>query len=237
MKRVLKKYVIPHEGKLLVYSNDPFVNAKHCDLKGLHINGPSDSALFGGLSHEHIESVTDPEPNYAWTDFVTGETTGYEIGDKCGSEFCASLGEVEVGGKKIPYNQEINGHRYLYQQEWSNKGHTCLQRLEFKASEAPAATFTTAPVSGRTVKFDAAGSAAGANVRYVWRFNDQAGEKVETNELSINHTFSAVGSYPVALTVMMGDGTSKAVAKQVAVAEKTQTLKFTSTAPSSVSNW
>jgi len=49
-----------------------------------HINGPSDSALFGGLSHEHNESLTDPEPNNAWTDFGgSGETTGYEIGDKC----------------------------------------------------------------------------------------------------------------------------------------------------------
>lgn len=26
------------------------------------------------------------------------------------------------------YNQVINGHFYWYQEEWSNDGHTCLQR-------------------------------------------------------------------------------------------------------------
>ena len=55
-----------------------------CD-DGNHPNGTtSDGVLEGGLSHEHVESITDPEPNNAWTDFANGEPTGYEIGDKCG---------------------------------------------------------------------------------------------------------------------------------------------------------
>src|SRR5207245_1048150 len=106
-----------------------------------------DSALIGGLSHEHNESVTDPEPNNAWTDFGAG--TG-EIGDKCrtfaeSTEYGAPLGTAANGAK---YNQVIDGRLYWYQQEWSNKGHECRQRLAFTASEAPTATFTSAAVKG-----------------------------------------------------------------------------------------
>ncbi|HTB69617.1 MAG TPA: hypothetical protein VK707_01375 [Solirubrobacteraceae bacterium] len=100
-------------GGVILYANDPFVNEKNCDKPGDHINGSSDSALFGGLSHEHLESVTDPEPNSAWTDNMTGETTGYEMADKCDSieevEFGKPLGTVEVSGKTLPFNQEIDG--------------------------------------------------------------------------------------------------------------------------------
>ncbi|HYM46177.1 MAG TPA: PKD domain-containing protein, partial [Solirubrobacteraceae bacterium] len=201
-------------------------------------NGPSDSALFGGMSHEHVESITDPEPNNAWTDW--GAFTG-EICDKCSTfveatEFGTPIGEVDVEGKKRKYNHVINGHKYWYQQEWSNKGHECLQRLTFEASEAPTAKFTSATVNGNEVKFDATGSTAGANVRYTWQFNDFSGhhenETQETEELTINHKFSSAGLYTVALTVLETDGASIGTA-QALVVGKTQTIKFTSPAPSS----
>ena len=233
---------IPLEGGgEIVYANDPFVNGKNCDEPTHHINGPSDSALFGGLSHEHNESVTDPEPNNAWTDFGgSGGTTGYEIGDKCrtfkeATEFGTPIGEVEVEGKKLTYNQEINGHRYWYQQEWSNKGHECLQRLTFEASETPNATFTSSAVAGDEVKFDATGSSTGA--RYTWQFNDLLGHHenttIETSGLTLNHTFPSAGTYTVALTVFKPDGTSKGIAKKVFVGEKPQSIKFESSAPGS----
>jgi len=201
------------------------------------ITGPSDSALFGGLSHEHNESTTDPEPNSAWTDFGgSGPKTGFENGDKCRtfnpeSEFGAPLGEVVVEGKKLTYNQEINGHRYWYQQEWSNKGHTCLQRLNFEASEAPTATFTSTPVSGDEVKFDATGSTAGA--RYSWQFNDAAGEPktLEGTALTRNHKFPSASTFLVALTVFKGDGTSRGTARLVTPGKKSQDVAFTSSAP------
>jgi hypothetical protein len=233
---------IPLEGGgEIIYSNDPFVNGKNCDEPTHHINGTSDSALFGGLSHEHNESTTDPEPNNAWTDFGgSGETTGYENGDKCrtfeaSSEFGTPLGEVLVGGKNLTYNQEINGDKYWYQQEWSNKGHTCLQRLNFKPSEWPTATFSSAPVSGNEVKFDATGSTAGAGVRYSWQFNDASGEPktVETPSLTLNHKFPSASTFTVALTVLKSEGTSRGTARPVTPGKKSQDVTFTSTAPGS----
>jgi hypothetical protein len=231
------------ETGLLVYSNDPFVNLKTCDEKEHHINGPSDSALFGGLSHEHNESITDPEPNNAWTDWTSGASSGYENGDKCrtlspASEFGTPLGKTEGEGKVLmKYNQEIAGHRYWYQQEWSNKGHTCLQRLTFAASEAPAATFTRSASSGNEVTFNAAGSATGPGVRYVWQFNDFNGheqnETEETESVTIKHVFAKAEPYTVALTVLLSDGTSKGTAKQVLVPGSSQTVAIESTSPAS----
>ena len=88
-------------------------------------NSPSDAALLGGLSHEHNESTTDPELN-AWY-----ASNGEENGDKCrtfndASEYGTPLGKAPDGSR---YNQLINGDEYWYQQEWSNEGSTCLQRL------------------------------------------------------------------------------------------------------------
>jgi hypothetical protein len=229
----------------LIYSNDPYVTGNlGCDEPKNHPNGTtSDGVLIGGLSHEHNESTTDPEPNNAWTDFGG---SGGENGDKCrtlvkATEFGTQLGEVEVEeeGKKhkAKYNQVINGHFYWYQQEWSNKGNQCLQRLTFKAEEAPTATFTSTDVEeGNELKLDATGSTTGAEVRYNWQFNDFAGrfpsEPVETGAVKQSHLFPSAGTYTVALTVFKKDGTSSGTAKQLVVG-KTQTVAFTSSSPSS----
>ena len=81
--------------------------------------------MQGGLSHEHNESITDPELN-AWY-----AQNGQENGDKCrtfneATEFGTPLGTAPDGSR---YNQVINSEEYWYQQEWSNEGLQCKQRL------------------------------------------------------------------------------------------------------------
>ena len=115
----------PAPGGPIVFANEPYVYGEICDETAHHPNGPSDSALLGGLSHEHNESITDPQLN-AWYD-----RNGEENGDKCRtfsplSEWGESLGSAPDGA---PYNQIINGHLYFYQQEFSNIGNECRQRL------------------------------------------------------------------------------------------------------------
>jgi hypothetical protein len=134
---------IPLVGGSVIYSVDAYVTGNvGCD-EGEHPNNkPSDGALQGGLSHEHIESLTDPEIN-AWFD-----SRGEEIGDKCrtfveSSEYGTPLGTALDGSR---YNQVINKHLYWYQQEWSNAGSQCKQRL---ASEAPTVT-KVSPKSGHS---------------------------------------------------------------------------------------
>jgi len=116
---------IPVAEGTIVYANDPYVGGNSgCDSGQHPNNNLSDSALMGGLSHEHNESITDPKLN-AWY-----ATNGEENGDKCrtfvkGSEFGVTLGFAPDGS---PFNQLIDGDEYYYQQEWSNKGSVCKQR-------------------------------------------------------------------------------------------------------------
>ena len=70
------------------------------------------------------------------------------------------LGTAPDGAK---YNQVINGHFYWYQEEWSNQGHTCLQRFTLPGSE-PTATFTVTAGSGLAMTFNATGSTAPGGV-------------------------------------------------------------------------
>jgi len=207
------------EGGEIIYANDPFVTGiEGCD-DGNHPNGTSsDAALQGGLSHEHNESITDPEPNNAWTD-IGG--SGGEIGDKCrtfeaSTEFGAPLGKAKNGAK---YNQVVNGHFYWYQQEWSNQRHKCMQRLTFTGAE-PTATFSSTTDAGNKMSFDATGSTApGGVARYNWQFNDGPGLNfpTETKTPTVSHTFPAAGPYLVALTVFAANGTSIGTAQTVAV--------------------
>ncbi len=222
----------PGGGSVLLYANNPFVNNKECDKPEDHINGSSDSALFGGLSHEHLETVTDPEPNNAWTDYMTGEETGFEVGDKCNSlsesiEFGAPLGEVEVSlGKKVPYNQEIDGHKYRYQQEWSNQGHKCLQRFTFGGAE-PTASFTAKVASPNSrIALDATASTAPGGVSaYSWNLNSGEFEGLthqpflgEFEEPKVTAEFpSKTDEYSVALTIFASDGTSIGTARTLRV--------------------
>jgi PKD repeat protein len=190
---------------ILLYANDPFDATNPLCQDG---NNPTGSIaggeINGGLSHEQNESVTDPLPNDAWTNGA-GANQGQEVGDQCVGQMGTPLG-THNGAE---YNQVINGHFYWFQEEWSNKTHSCLQRLA-PTEEQPHARFTVTAGSGLTLNFDAGGSSApGGVAEYVWQFNDAFGaQTVEQTTPAISHTFPSAGAYSVGLTIMANDGTS-----------------------------
>jgi plastocyanin len=188
----------------LIYADDPYVAGNSgCD-DGNHPNGISDGELFGGLSHEHNESITDPLPNDAWTNGA-GANQGLENGDQCVRQMGTPLGTHNGA----TYNQVINGHFYWYQEEWSNQTHSCLQRLT-PATNRPVAKFAVSAGAGLALNFDATGSSAPGGVAdYVWQFNDSFGaQTVEMTTPTITHTFPSAGAYSVGLTIFAHDGTS-----------------------------
>ncbi len=210
----------------LIYANDPYVPGNPgCD-DGNHPNGFWDGQLSGGLSHEQNESVTDPIPNDAWTDGA-GSLQGFEVGDVCVGQFGALLG-MHNGAK---FNQVINGHPYWYQEEWSNKGAACLQRLG-STGPKPTATFKVTAGSGLTLNFDATGSTASGGVAdYVWQFNDAfAAQTVEQTTPTISHTFPSAGAYSVGLTIFAGDGLSTGAGAIVTTGQSGFSAGFTSSA-------
>ncbi|MEA2298822.1 MAG: hypothetical protein QOF77_1758 [Solirubrobacteraceae bacterium] len=211
-----------------LYALDGYVTDNPgCD-DGQHPNASTaDGAIEGGLSHEHLEMVTDPFPASAWNDYVNGASTGTEIGDKCDPQTGPAIGTANG----VPYNQLINGHPYRYQEEWSNQGHTCLQRFTPNAT-AVTASFTAQTGAGNTVNVDA-GASTGAT-RFSWSYGEDPNNPTfhETTVPTDTFTFAAPGTYTIALTAFAPDGTSAPASLEVTADERpTGDFSLTTAAP------
>jgi len=191
---------------MVFYANMPFdATNRHCQ-DGNYPNGLiSDGEINGGLSHEHMESVTDPIPNDAWTNGA-GADHGEEVGDQCVRDMGTPLGTAPNGS---PFNQVINGHPYWYQTEWSNFTHSCVQRLTLPR-QRPTAKETVTAGSGTDMTFDASRSTApGGVAQFSWQFNAVLNaETVEQTTPTITYTFPAPGAYSTGAAVFNGDGLS-----------------------------
>jgi hypothetical protein len=189
-------------GGEIVYANDPYVTGNSgCD-DGEHPNeSPSDGVLQGGLSHEHNESTTDPELN-AWYG-----PEGNENGDKCrtfvdSSEFGTPLGTAPDGSR---YNQLIDGREYWYQQEWSNEGSTCKQRVAVSAPAVTKVSPIKGPASGGTVvKITGTGFTSVTAVR----FGGESATFTVTSSSKITATAPPGATGTVDVTVASSGGTS-----------------------------
>ena len=189
-------------GGVIVYSNDPYVSGNSgCD-DGEHPNeSPSDGALQGGLSHEHNESITDPELN-AWYG-----PEGNENGDKCrtfeaASEFGTPLGTAPDGSR---YNQLVDGDEYWYQQEWSNEGSTCKQRYAVTGPAVTKISPIKGPASGGTVVKITGSGFTGATAVH---FGTQTASFTVTSSTKITATAPPQATGTVDVTVTNAAGTS-----------------------------
>jgi len=85
-------------------------------------NNPDADVEISPTSHEIMEAITDPDTVTGWYD-----SSGFENGDECAYVF-----GVTQGTPNQLYNQVINNHHYLTQEEFSNadfarSGGGCLQ--------------------------------------------------------------------------------------------------------------
>ena len=224
-----------------VYSNIPdLVGVNGCDPYATvcpsaacdYPNSPAD-AMLSAISHEHNESITDPQPDSGWIELT--DASGGEIGDKC--NFDAYLDpntndNAQPDGNDAPFNETINGRGYWIQEEWSNQTHSCLDHFTASATVAHA-SFTESAGAGNAVNFTAGSSTATGGVfEYVWQFNDGSAA-VETTSPTLSHTFPFASTFSVALTVMTSDGTSNGTQQNVAVPVTTVTPAITGISPTS----
>jgi hypothetical protein len=169
-------------------------------------NGKIDDSL-SSLSHEANESITDPLLNAYF------DEEGLENGDECrntpfGEDYGAALG----GGAGTLFNESINGGHYYLQQEWSNDIEDCAQRV---GPAKPAIANPGAISPGQLVEFNGAGSAPGDGgiVSFEWEFGD-GGIGVGAHPL---HSYAALGTYTVSLTVTDDGGFTYSTSRQVEV--------------------
>lgn len=90
-----------------LFSVEPYQAVPGCEIPGQTPHGVID-ATASTLSHELIETMTDPDLN-AWFNGLFG----FEIADIC-SAFAT--------------NQLLNGHNYFLQSEYSNRIHSCTNQ-------------------------------------------------------------------------------------------------------------
>jgi hypothetical protein len=140
-------------GLNLVYANMPFpvyssATGYTCTKESLgggiqSPNGDVDADVeISPLSHEMAEAITDPRLN-AWYD-----AAGNENGDDC-----AYLYGGLSGSAGTFYNQTINGHHYLTQEEFSNKDFVatvsgCVQGISAVTPVVTLLSSTNGPAAG-----------------------------------------------------------------------------------------
>jgi hypothetical protein len=107
-------------------------------------NGDTDADVeISPLSHEMAEAITDPDVSTGWYDSL-----GNENGDDCAYIYGALSG---LPGAH--YNQTVNGHHYLTQEEFSNADFVadvsgCLQVIAAVTPTVGALSSTSGPASG-----------------------------------------------------------------------------------------
>ena len=189
---------------MFCYSNDPYVTGNG----GLRRWEPSERPVGRG-PRRRAEPRAQSSRSPTRSPTTRGQTAPGRIrpgvGDQCDGMMGTPLGTPQ----RRQYNQVIDGHFYWYQEEWSNQGHTCLQRFTLSGT-APTAKYTATAGSGLSMTFNATGStAAGGIADSSWQFNDAFGAStIERTTPTIAHTFPAAGAYSTGLTVFGSDGLS-----------------------------
>jgi uncharacterized repeat protein (TIGR01451 family) len=98
-----------------IYTNMPYVGTwpGSCNNTSGTPNNFDGDLQVSTFSHELIEAITDPFPNFAWTDFNNADKHGGEIGDKCAYYFPNA---ANADGSNVT----LHGNPYNVQPEWSN---------------------------------------------------------------------------------------------------------------------
>jgi hypothetical protein len=96
----------------VLYSVEPFQNVRGCSVAQPSPNGALVDSTSSTLSHELIETITDPDGD-AWFAQSSLIEYGAEIGDICENPF-GKYGAFAISGKS-----------YAVQTEYSNRYHSC----------------------------------------------------------------------------------------------------------------
>ena len=103
----------------VLYSVEPFQDVPGCAVRPGTPNGQLADSTNNTLSHESIETITDPDGD-AWFNFTNVVLVFQEIADEC-SFFVATPTATFFD----PTVSVIGSHRYAVQPEYANNEHAC----------------------------------------------------------------------------------------------------------------
>jgi hypothetical protein len=160
----------------------------HCQSGNPRPNGSTADPAISTISHEHNETITDPQTYNSWID-----PSGNEEGDLCITAFGAPLGGSIQDG--TAYNEIIDGGRYYLQEEWSNEDNSCQPRDE---NDWVFFTVPSRVSAGRALTLDAhAIDHDGHIASYLWSF----GDGTLGHRRLVSHVFARPGTYKVQLRI------------------------------------
>jgi hypothetical protein len=96
----------------ILYTVQPYQNVGGCQVQAPSPNGLLVDSTADVLSHETIETITDPDGD-AWLNRFSLDLLGYEVADECQN--------WDFGYSSV----KLNGHTYEIQPEYSNLSHGC----------------------------------------------------------------------------------------------------------------
>jgi hypothetical protein len=108
----------------VLYSVEPFQNVDGCRVRPGTPNGQLIDSTNSTLSHELIETITDPDGD-AWFNFTAVVLAGQEIGDECDLFTIQQVSPTQFAVFGDPTVFRVGKHRYATQPEYSNNDHGC----------------------------------------------------------------------------------------------------------------
>jgi hypothetical protein len=179
---------------IYAYTGDPIVETSRVNNPGNDPQGyPDAEHVIDIVAHEVNEAMTDPE-GVGYMD-----PNGFETGDKCefGPQFGTPLGFAPNGS---PFNQVVNGHKYLIQEMWANRDNTnnpnCVQATTTTSNPLPLPQVTLTQFSP-TVNGNIEHHTAGVSVKVTLQRASASGTPVTV--ASASTTTASDGSWSASL--------------------------------------
>jgi hypothetical protein len=108
----------------VLYTVEPFQNVDGCNVRPGTPNGQLIDSTNSILSHELIETITDPDGD-AWFNFTSAPFAGQEIGDECVFISVLQVSPTTFAVFSDPTVFTIGKHVYATQPEYNNHDHAC----------------------------------------------------------------------------------------------------------------
>ncbi len=189
---------VGHGTTIYAVTIDPIIEAGSIAQGGDPQGNPDAEVTADIAGHETVEAMTDPQ-GVGYMD-----PNGFEVADKCefGPQHGTPLGFA--GPDNSPYNQVINGDKWLLQEMWSNNNDGCVQSTGSTSNPLPLPQVNLTQFSG-AVTGDIGGTSPVAGVGVLVKLLRMGADGTADIVASASGATNASGDWSVNLPHPAGD--------------------------------